>query len=251
MSLTIAKCYVLSNSIPSVPLDSNLLCNRNAMDNKAIRRANLLYLIELHNTIKALAEATGSVPNHLSEIKNKGRNMGDDVARRIEEKLDKPRGWMDRLQVPPDRVGNSVEEPHSDYNMGGVPVVGTAQLGDDGYWHELEYPAGHGEGFVKYPTRDPNTYALRVKGDSMRPRIKPGEFVVIEPNHPVSLGEEVMVQTKDGRSMVKLLVSRRGGLVELHSVNEDHRPLTIEEGQVSKIHYVGGILKASMYYEKM
>lgn len=132
----------------------------------------------------------------------------------------------------------------------GVSVVGTAQLGDDGYWTELEYPVGHGEGFVPYPMKDPNTYALRVKGDSMRPRIQPGEFVVIEPNHAVAAGDEVMVQSTDGRSMVKKLGSRRNGLLELLSVNEDHRPITLDESQVAKIHYVGGIIKASLYYEK-
>lgn len=135
-------------------------------------------------------------------------------------------------------------------DMALVPVVGTAQLGDDGYWLELEYPTGQGEGFVPYPTRDPHTYALRVKGDSMRPRIKPGEFVVVEPGHAVIAGDEVMVQTKDGRSMVKILGHKRSGIVELLSINEDIKPISIEEKSISKMHYVGGIIKASLYYEK-
>lgn len=83
--------------------------------------------------------------------------------------------WLESGRGPKLRKGGELGDM-------GVPVVGTAQLGDDGYWVELDYPTGQGEGFVPYPTRDPNTYALRVKGDSMRPRIKPGEFVVIEPS---------------------------------------------------------------------
>jgi hypothetical protein len=43
-------------------------------------------------------------------------------------------------------------------------------------------------GLRRYPSRDPNAYALRVKGDSMRPRIKPGEFVLVEPNTPPQPG---------------------------------------------------------------
>lgn len=62
-------------------------------------------------------------------------------------------------------------------------MVGTAQLGDDGYFCELQYPVGHGDGRINWPTRDPNAYALRCKGESMKPRIRHGEFVVIEPNH--------------------------------------------------------------------
>jgi phage repressor protein C with HTH and peptisase S24 domain len=221
------------------------------MDVKEIRRMNLLLLVERHGSVRALADATDSPSTYLVNIKNKERAMGDELARRIEKKLDRPHGWMDRLQVPSHRVGEPGTPYDEDNRYGpGVPVVGTAQLGDDGYWHELEYPAGHGEGFVRYPMRDENTYALRVKGDSMWPRIKPGEFVIIEPNSPVTLGEEVMVQTSDGRSMIKLLVSRRGGLVELHSVNGAHKPITLDEKTIAKIHHVAGILKPSLYYEK-
>lgn len=202
----------------------------------------MLALIKQFGSIRRLADAIDTAPNYLSQIKNDAnRHMGDELARQFEEKLGNPLGWMDQ----PHHLDEAAAlYPH------GVPVVGTAQLGDDGFWLELEYPAGHGDGFVRYPMKDPNTYALRVKGDSMRPRIKPGEFVVIEPNHPVRLGEEVMVQTKDGRSMVKLLVSRRDGLVELHSVNELHRPMTIDESNIEKMHYVAAILKAPMYYER-
>lgn len=178
-------------------------------------------------------------PAHVSQLLGGHRQFGEKAARAMEERAGLESGYFDRL------TGAVTVEA-----TGGVPVVGTAQLGDDGYWLELEYPTGQGEGFVRYPMKDPNTYALRVKGDSMRPRIKPGEFVVIEPNHSVVAGEEVMVQTKDGRSMVKILAWRRGGTVELHSINEDHRPITIEEGNIAKMHYVGAIVKPSWYYEK-
>lgn len=132
-----------------------------------------------------------------------------------------------------------------------VPVVGTAQLGDDGFWLEIDHPVGFGDGWVPYPSRDPNTYAVRCKGDSMRPRIKPGEFVVAEPNRATSPGDEVLVKDKRGRIMVKVLNFRRNNIIELGSINEEHRPITLEVTDVEYIHYVGGILKASMYYENM
>ena len=128
-----------------------------------------------------------------------------------------------------------------------VPVVGTAQAGDDGYWHELGYPTGHGEGRVRFPSEDSNAYALRIKGDSMRPRIKPGEFVVVEPNKPCRPGDEVLVKTINGRSMVKVLGSVRDGLVELRSINDDHKPITIEHAEIEVMHYVGGIAKSSLF----
>lgn len=229
------------------------------MDSKEIRRANMLLLAERVGNLRKLADFTETDPTYLSNVKNRvkaangeERGMGDKVARRFERKFEQARGWMDVLQDSPSQVELiRAKTRDSAYVRPGVPVVGTAQLGDDGYWHELEYPVGQGEGFVRYPTADPNTYALRVKGDSMWPRIKPGEFVVIEPNGPLITGEEVMVQTVDGRSMIKLLISQRDGLVELHSINGEHKPITLESAQIAKMHYVGGILKKSRYYESV
>lgn len=179
------------------------------------------------------------------------KSMAFDAAQAIHRKLGYELRWLITGEGP----AVVAREPGADLSgeaipVDGqpVPVVGTAQLGDGGYWEAIDYPVGHGEGYVRYPTKDPNAYALRVKGDSMRPRIKPGEFVLIEPNRPVSPGDEVMVQTLDGRCMVKVLDFRRDGMVQLSSVNEDHRPITLDESSVVKMHHVGGIIKASLYY---
>lgn len=126
---------------------------------------------------------------------------------------------------------------------GRIPVVGHAQLGPDGYWREMDYPAGWGDGFIRWHSDDPNAYAVRVLGDSMRPRIKPGEFVVVEPNHPCTPGDEVLVRTRDGQSMVKVLNWHREGQIELGSINEDHRPITLADDQVAVIHFVALIAK--------
>jgi phage repressor protein C with HTH and peptisase S24 domain len=128
-----------------------------------------------------------------------------------------------------------------------VPVVGSAQLGDDGYWHELEYPVGVGDGYVEFPTRDANAYAVRVEGDSMRPRYKPGEFVIVEPNRGVEPGHEVLVRTTDGRAMVKVLDWKRGNLVQLSSINEDHRPITLTAQNVVSMHRVMGGVQADLH----
>lgn len=143
-------------------------------------------------------------------------------------------------------VGES-NPPMYDFAVRRIPMVGTAQLGPDGYWSELEYPVGHGEGYVQYQSKDPNAYALRVKGDSMRPRIKPGEYVIVEPNVQVQPGDEVLVKTRDGRAMVKVLHTRRSGHVELLSINEDHRPLTLDESEIELMHHVAGIAKETLY----
>jgi phage repressor protein C with HTH and peptisase S24 domain len=128
-----------------------------------------------------------------------------------------------------------------------VPVVGMAQLGDNGYWADVEYPVGHGEGFIDFPSRDPNAYALKCVGDSMRPRIKDGEFVIVEPDHPIEPGDEVLMKSKDGRVMVKEFAYGRAGRVHLLSVNAAHGTIAFKTDEIEKMHYVAAIARPSMW----
>lgn len=130
-----------------------------------------------------------------------------------------------------------------------VPIVGNAQLGDGGFWTDMEYPVGTGDGFIPWPTTDKDAYALKCKGDSMMPRIKNGEYVVIEPNHGYIPGDEVLVVTSDSKVMVKTYLYTRSGVVTLVSINEKHPPINIPENEISTIHYVAGIAKESLHSE--
>lgn len=121
-----------------------------------------------------------------------------------------------------------------------APVTGTASLGQDGTWYELEYPTGHGDGYIPVHTRDRNVYALRVRGDSMHPRIRDGEYVIISPNTAYIPSNDVMVQTNDGRSMVKELAWQRDGQIKLLSINERHPPIVLDLSEVRVIHRVIG-----------
>ncbi|WP_321878451.1 helix-turn-helix domain-containing protein [Paraburkholderia bannensis] len=128
-----------------------------------------------------------------------------------------------------------------------IPVVGTAQLGDDGHWAELDYPVGHGDGYLDFPSRDKDAYGVRCKGDSMMPRIKDGEFVVIEPNRKVDHGDEVLVKAKDGRVMVKIYLYAAQGRTHLMSVNTAHAPIAINSDQIERLHYVAAIVKPALW----
>lgn len=131
--------------------------------------------------------------------------------------------------------------------MYGVPVRGMAQLGDNGYWADIDYPDGVGEGYVDIPKKNRDTYALKCVGDSMKPRIKNGEYVVIEPSVPYAPGDEVLVKSTDGRVMIKIFLYERSGRVHLISVNENHPPMSIESDKIEKIHYVASINKPTQW----
>lgn len=130
---------------------------------------------------------------------------------------------------------------------GRVPVMGKAQLGFDGYFEVMDYPAGQGDGFLRVYSRDPEAYALKVCGNSMRPRIKDGEYVLIEPGKTPTPGDEVLVRTRGGRAMIKEFMYVREGTYRLDSVNENVSPVFVAEDEIVLIHFVAGQYKSHLY----
>lgn len=67
------------------------------MENKEIRRQNVLQLIEQCNgSVKEFADKAGMQPAQASHLKTGFRNVGDNLARRIERAFNKEVGWMDK-----------------------------------------------------------------------------------------------------------------------------------------------------------
>lgn len=128
-----------------------------------------------------------------------------------------------------------------------VPVVGSAKLRDDGCGAEVEHPEGGNDGFVGFPSPDKDAYALRCLGDSMRPKIKDGDFVIVYPNHVPAPGDEVVVTTMDGCVMVKELAYVRDDVMTLLSVNEAYGKLNIPLKETKQCQYVAAILKRASW----
>lgn len=97
------------------------------------RRENLLLLLEKHGSLANLNEKLGLLRTDatLSQIKNQSRDsktgkpkmMGPTLARRIEQALALPTGWMDNDQLPPSyrqqRIAHAVKamEGMTDYQL--------------------------------------------------------------------------------------------------------------------------------------
>lgn len=128
---------------------------------------------------------------------------------------------------------------------GTIIVKGEAIMGTDGAFQMDEDFNGR----LKFHSDDPHAFALKVKGDSMFPRINSGEFVVIEPNIVPCSGDEVLVRTKDGRNMIKKLEFHRDCVYRFTSINQDHPPITLDENQVDKVMFVSAIVKSARYLD--
>lgn len=85
------------NSYLRVALTSGPLSNGH-VDSKTIRRENLLGILKEYRYDADFARAYDLSEGLISQIKNGTRKIGDDLARKIEDRMKKPKGWMDSLQ---------------------------------------------------------------------------------------------------------------------------------------------------------
>lgn len=213
------------------------------------RRIKLQELVDAHGSQKALAEKVGIAESVISRMlypagkKNK-RNIGEKSVHMIEDGLNLPRGTIDGIAATGFGSMDEIEYAGK-FKDGYVPVVGEAVLGVDGMIDMVEFRAG----WLTMYSSDTEAYGLRVKGDSMYPRIHSGEFVLIEPNTHVHSGDEVFVRTTDGHNMIKVMTKTRDGSYQFSSINNEHKPITLDTNQVEKMHYVSAIVKATRYID--
>ncbi len=124
-----------------------------------------------------------------------------------------------------------------------VPLLGLAKAGTGGFFDSAGFPVGQGWDEVHLPVAgEDGTYALEVTGDSMLPLYRDGDVIVVSPTAQLRRGDRVVVRTRDGEVMVKILYRQSAKLLELHSVNPEHPPRTIDTSDVEGI---GRIIWAS------
>jgi len=245
------------------------------MDIYEIRQAVLRSLIG-ENSLKDFASAFDSVDaSYLSQILNGHRRLGEKAALTLACRLGVApkvliaghhsvedlqligRTWAAKGLKPPAiselySQPQTVAEPTAVHSiqppkkLGLVPVVARAKPNQEGV-----FDLGMGQGgYLDIPSNDKDAYALEVLGNGLHPRIKNGEYVVVEPNHRYLPGDEVLVLTQDGRGMVKEFIYHRDGQYRFDSVRDGYPPIFLGVDDVRSIGYILGILKDSRYTEE-
>lgn len=241
----IAPRYRKSNS-PMLPLIGLADCYALGMGTAAeTRYENFMALLHReeqdggkHGAKVRFGEKTQMSPSLVSQIASKHRGIGDEIARRLEQAYDLKRGQMDMPGLGSFQPGPSVGDPK------GVPIVGRAMLGQDGYFVEEEHPTGYGDGVVPHPTSDKNAYSLRVQGESMAPAILSGWLIVVEPSTAPVVGEYVHILTKSGQHMIKKLLSLKRDSCSVVSINGG-AIWSCPMSELEYVRYVGGIYPPS------
>ncbi len=133
-----------------------------------------------------------------------------------------------------------------------LPVLGSATGGDHkDVDEEIELTELHLGEVLDYVARpsslagDREAYALTIMGNSMSPRFKQGERVVVSPRAMIGVGDDVIVQLRgpddDGERiktvLIKELVRRSASTVTLRQYNPE-REFTIDRRRVAAMHKV-------------
>src|SRR5690606_14446246 len=101
-----------------------------------------------------------------------------------------------------------------------VPLLGFAQAGSGGYFDSAGFPVGQGWDEVRFPgLSDGTTYALEVTGDSMQPLYRDGDRLIVSPTEQLRRGDRVVVRTREGEVMAKVLHRQTEKQIEPHSIN--------------------------------
>lgn len=105
-----------------------------------------------------------------------------------------------------------------------IPIVGMARAGADGFFDDAGFPVGADE-TVRFPDLgEDRVYALEIAGDSMEPMYRAGDVVIVQPGAAVRRGDRIVVRTRAGEVMAKILGRRNEQTIELISLNPVHKP---------------------------
>ena len=85
---------------------------------------------------------------------------------------------------------------------------------------------------------DPHAYAVEIRGDSMFPRFKDGERVVVSPQSGAGPGHDVVARLATGEVVCKTLQLARGQQVLLASANPTHEDLLLARRDIIFLHRV-------------
>ena len=126
-----------------------------------------------------------------------------------------------------------------------IPLLGFAQAGAGGSFADGGLPAGQGWDVVEFPagpSQKAGVYALEVQGESMMPLYRDGDVLIVEPGAQVRRNDRVVVRTREGEVMAKVLLRQSPRSIELMSLNPEHPNRTLD---LSDVDWIARIIWAS------
>ncbi|MHC4243468.1 MAG: helix-turn-helix domain-containing protein [Planctomycetota bacterium] len=126
-----------------------------------------------------------------------------------------------------------------------VPVINKVSAGYPTDFNDLDYPVGIADDYIRCPDlHDPNTFAVRVVGDSMEPKFREGDIVIFSPAAEVHNGDDCFVRfAMPHETTFKRAFFESDDKVRLQPRNEKYSP-TIVDGK-----RINGLYRAVVKHE--
>ncbi len=128
-----------------------------------------------------------------------------------------------------------------------VPIINKVSAGYPVDFDNLDYPVGVADDYVRCPgLSDPNTFAVRVVGDSMAPKFAEGDIVVFSPEAQVQNGDDCFLRfSMPHETTFKRVFFEENQKVRLQPRNENYPPVIVDAGRIN------GMYRAVIRYEKL
>jgi repressor LexA len=128
-----------------------------------------------------------------------------------------------------------------------IPVINKVSAGYPTDFNDLDYPVGIADDYIRCPDlHDPNSFAVRVVGDSMEPKFREGDIVIFSPAAEVHNGDDCFVRfTMPHETTFKRAFFESDNKVRLQPRNEKYSP-TIVDGK-----RINGLYRAVVKYERL
>ena len=194
-----------------------------------IRHANFLELLRRERTIQAFADRIERSHSHVSQLKNrhvhstggKARNLGDELCRHIEARLQLPTGWMDQQHLS---EGLSIRPEDQDVSLSrrdDAPV-------------RIEW-----EHILKDPLK--REFQTTMPDASMEPDIPRGAGIIFVIDLQPEPGDFVLIKDRDGAPFVRELRQVKPGRWEAHALNPAFLPMDSERDGLQVLAVFDGI----------
>lgn len=96
---------------------------------------------------------------------------------------------------------------------------------------------------LRYFSQDARAYAVRIDGEKLEPRIVSGEYIVIEPGAKLQSYDEVLIKLKDGRYMIRVLLTGRNNEWRYADPNTMQQDNEFDPNQIETMEYIAAIIK--------
>jgi phage repressor protein C with HTH and peptisase S24 domain len=116
-----------------------------------------------------------------------------------------------------------------------IPLLGFARAGAGGFFDDGGFPVGQGWDVVEFPAQKAGVYALEVQGESMMPLYRDGDIIIVERGAQLRRNDRVVLRTREGEVMAKVLIRQTPKAIELLSLNPEHPGRSIDVGDVEWI----------------